>query len=103
MADKACLHGSDSPGLTRSISIPLSATENSCITHLAMNDCKTQLTLSVLVSRDSLWSYLGNIPACAASIRVPQTLLYGQREETLNNDSRNVILGSFMAVVSLEI
>lgn len=55
MADKACWHGSDSPGLTWSISIPRSATENSCIIHLAMNNCKTQLTLSVLVSWDSLW------------------------------------------------
>lgn len=63
MADKACLCGNDSPGLTRSISIPCSASENSCITHLATKGCKTQLTLSLPVSRDSLWPYPGSVPA----------------------------------------
>ena len=78
IADKACLHSNDSPGLTRSLSIPCSASKNSCITHFATKGCKTQLTLSLPVSRDSLWPYLGSIPACAAharSVVVPQTPL----------------------------
>lgn len=54
MADKGCLCGSDSLR-------PCSVSENSCITHLAMKGCKTQLSLSVLVSRDSLWPYPRNI------------------------------------------
>lgn len=66
MTDKGCLCGNDFPSLTRSIPVPCSVSENSCITHLAKKGCKTQLTLSVLVSRDSLWPYPGSIPACAA-------------------------------------
>lgn len=66
MADKSCLCGNDFSSLTRSIPVPCSVSENSCITHLAKKDCKSQLALSVLVSRDSLCPYPGNIPACAA-------------------------------------
>lgn len=76
MADKACLCGNDSPGLTRSISIPRSGSDNSCITHLAMKGCKTQRTLSLPESGYSLW-----LIRAAPQAALP---MQEQREEILN-------------------
>lgn len=73
--------------------IPCSVSKNSCITHLAMKCCKTQLTLPVLVSRDSLWPYPESIPACAAHA--------GSIGEKWMHGHKKCVLGSWQSFLGM--
>lgn len=60
-----------------------------------MKSCEIQLTLSVLVNRDSLWPYPGSIPACAAHNRSlgKKSSMHGHKE----------LCSGFVAVISWDV